>query len=214
MKPRVIKVAALPDILTQQLRDHFTVEDVGPRPDETWLQAAAPGARAMVANGESVVSEALIAQLPDLELIAVFGVGYDGVDVAAARARGVQVTHTPDVLTDDVADLALALMLMTARQLSQADRFVRGGGWAGGRYPLTRKVSGARLGILGLGRIGAAIAHRAAALGMEIAYHNRRRRTDVPIATRRRCCNWRRRSIFSWSAHKAASTRGIWSTPR
>jgi hydroxypyruvate reductase len=144
------------------------------------LQAVAPGLRAMVANGESVVKKELMAQLPDLGLIAVFGVGYDGVDVTAARAQGAQVTHTPGVLTDEVADLALALMLATARQISSADRYVRDGRWPSGPYPFGRKVSGARLGILGLGRIGTAIARRAAAFDMEISYHNRRPRTDVP----------------------------------
>ena len=180
MKHRVVKIARLPDALTRQLGERYSLEDVGPTPDASRLSAAAPGARALVANGESVVSETLIAALPELELIAVFGVGYDGVDVAAAGARGIHVTHTPDVLTDDVADLAIGLLIATARQLNRADRHVREGLWPSGAYPLTRKVSGSRLGIVGLGRIGAAVAHRAAAFGMEIAYHNRRRRADVP----------------------------------
>jgi hydroxypyruvate reductase len=180
MKPRVIKVARVPDALTEQLRDRFELEDVGPNPEPARLRAAAPGARALVANGESVVGEGLIADLPDLELIAVCGVGYDGVNVAAARARGIHVTHTPNVLTDDVADLAIGLLVATARQLTRSDRYVREGRWPSGAYPLTRKVSGSRLGIVGLGRIGSAVAHRATAFGMEIAYHNRRRRADVP----------------------------------
>ncbi len=180
MKHRVIKVARVPDALTQQLHERFALEDVGPNPDAARLQSAAPGTRALVANGESVVSAELIAALPDLELITVFGVGYDGVNVSAARARGIHVTHTPNVLTDDVADLAIGLLIATSRQLHRADRYVREGRWPSGAYPLTRKVSGSRLGIVGLGRIGTAVAHRAAAFGMEIAYHNRRRRADVP----------------------------------
>ena len=180
MKPGVLNVAQLPNDLTRQLHDHFTVHDLGPDPDPVRLREVAPGLRAMVANGESVVRKALIEQLPDLELIAVFGVGYDGVDVAAAHARGVRVTHTPGVLTDDVADLAMALLLATARQVCRADRFVREGGWRGGLYPFTRKVSGARLGIIGLGRIGQAIARRAEGFGMTIAYHSRRPHPDVP----------------------------------
>ena len=87
MKPRVIKIARVPDTLTEQLSDRFALEDVGPNPEPARLQAAAPGARALVANGESVVSEGLIAALPDLELIAVCGVGYDGVNVAAAKCQ-------------------------------------------------------------------------------------------------------------------------------
>ena len=180
MKPRVIKIASLPDALTQQLTDRYALEDIGSDPDSSRLTAAASGARALVANGESVVSEELIAALPDLELIAVFAVGYDGVNVAAAKARGIHVTHTPNVLTDDVADLAIGLLIATARQLPRADRYVRDGRWPSGVYPLTRQVSGSRLGIVGLGRIGSAVAHRAAAFGMEIAYYNRRRRADVP----------------------------------
>jgi lactate dehydrogenase-like 2-hydroxyacid dehydrogenase len=180
MKPRVIKIANVPAALTTQLGERFTVEDVGPNPEPARLQAVAPGARALVANGESVVSEGLIAALPDLELIAVCGVGYDGVNVAAASARGIHVTNTPNVLTDDVADLAIGLLIATARQLPRADRYVRDGRWPSGAYPLTRKVSGSRLGVVGLGRIGSAVAHRAASFGMEIAYHNRRRRPDVP----------------------------------
>jgi lactate dehydrogenase-like 2-hydroxyacid dehydrogenase len=180
MKPHLLKVAGLPESLTRQLHEHFIVEDVGPHPDPARLQALASGMRAMVANGESVVTKELIAQLPDLGLIAVCGVGYDGVDVAAARAQGAQVTHTPDVLTDDVADLAIGLLLATARQFSRADRFVRDGRWPAGPLPFGRKVSGGRLGILGLGRIGTAIARRAAAFGMLISYHNRRPRSDTP----------------------------------
>src|SRR5438552_10526685 len=103
MKPHLLKVAGLPGSLTEQLQEHFIVDDLGPNPDPATLQEVASGMRAMAANGESVVTKELIAQLPDLGLIAVLGVGYDGVDVAAARARGVQVTHTPNVLTDEVA---------------------------------------------------------------------------------------------------------------
>jgi lactate dehydrogenase-like 2-hydroxyacid dehydrogenase len=107
------------------------------------------------------------------------GVGYDGVDVAAAKARGVLVTHTPNVLNDDVADLAIGLMLCAARQLPAADRYVREGHWSGGPMPLARKMSGARLGLVGMGRIGQAIAQRALAFGMSIAYTSRNPRPEV-----------------------------------
>jgi len=136
--------------------------------------------RAIAASGESRVDAALIAQLPALEIISVMGVGYDGIDVAAAKARGVVVTHTPDVLNDDVADLAIALMLATARQIAAADRYVRGGLWANGPMPLARKMSGARLGLVGMGRIGQAIAARAAAFGMSIAYTARGAKPQLP----------------------------------
>jgi hydroxypyruvate reductase len=126
--------------------------------------------RAIAAGGESRVDAALIAGLPALEIISVMGVGYDGIDVAAAKARGVVVTHTPDVLNDDVADLAIGLMLATSRQIAAADRFVRAGQWSDGPMPLARKMSGARLGLVGMGRIGQAIAARATAFGMPVAY--------------------------------------------
>jgi lactate dehydrogenase-like 2-hydroxyacid dehydrogenase len=110
------------------------------------------------------------------------GVGYDGVDVAAAKARGVVVAHTPDVLNDDVADLALALMLNVARRIPQADQYVRQGKWPSGPMPLARKMSGARLGLVGMGRIGQAIAHRALAFGMSVAYTARSAKTTLPYA--------------------------------
>ena len=150
----------------------------------------------------------LIAQLPALELISVFGVGYDGVDVAAARERGIRVTHTPDVLTDDVADLALGLVLAVARRIPQADQFVRTGQWPSGPLPLARKVSGARLGIVGMGRIGQAIAQRAQAFGMSVAYTTRSEKTGIgytlPSHAPRR---WRPRSTFWWSSPRAVRAR-------
>jgi lactate dehydrogenase-like 2-hydroxyacid dehydrogenase len=138
--------------------------------DPARLAEIAPRIRGIAAAGESVVPRELIAQLPALEVISVFGVGYDGVDVKAAHERGIPVTNTPDVLTDDVADLGLALLLSIARRVPQADRHVRDGRWVDGPFMLTRKVSGARLGIVGLGRIGQAIARRAEGFGMSIAY--------------------------------------------
>ena len=108
------------------------------------------------------------------------GVGYDRIDVAAAKRRGVMVTHTPDVLNDEVADTAIGLMLCAARQFPAADRFVRAGEWLKGPMPLQRKMSGARLGIVGMGRIGKAIAQRALAFGMSIAYTARSAKADLP----------------------------------
>lgn len=103
-----------------------------------------------------------------------------GIDLAAAREHGVCVTHTPGLSTEDIADFALALLLAAAREVVNADRFVRRGEWASGRYPMTRRVSGARLGIVGLGRIGRAVATRALAFGMDIAYTGRTPKADVP----------------------------------
>lgn len=166
----------------QALQDAYIVHDRTHIQDPAQFAAIAPRIRAIAASGESKVGPELLAQLPALEMISVFGVGYDGVDVAAARARGVPVTNTPDVLTDEVADLGVALMLSIARRIPQADKFVRAGLWPNGPFPLTRKVSGARLGIVGLGRIGQAIADRAQAFGMSISYTTRTRRADSAYA--------------------------------
>jgi len=139
-----------------------------------------PGIRAVVTGVAEGIDAATIDALPDLELIAICAVGYDSTDVAHARARNIAVTNTPDILTDDVADLAIALMLATSRRVAAYDRFVRKGDWAEkGAPPLTRKVTGQRIGILGLGRIGLAIARRAEPFAGEIAYHSRTRRSDV-----------------------------------
>lgn len=171
MKPRLLKIAKLPPMLDEAL--HATYDVVLADQDGSGVGQATADIRALVANGESTVTRELMALLPALKMIAVFGVGYDGVDVQAARERGIQVTHTPDVLTDDVADFALALLLGIARNTRVADRFARSGAWADGPIGFSRKVSGARLGIIGLGRIGRAIAQRAQAFDMSIAYTGR-----------------------------------------
>ncbi len=173
-KPEVLAVTnKLPPAYLQTLREHFTVLDRLHELDPAAFALAAPHIQAIAVNGEVKVSRALIAQMHALKIISVFGVGYDGVDVAAAKERGIMVTHTPEVLNDDVADLAIALMLSIARRIPQADQYVRAGKWPSGPMPLASKMSGARLGIVGLGRIGSAIAKRAEGFGMSIAYHAR-----------------------------------------
>jgi lactate dehydrogenase-like 2-hydroxyacid dehydrogenase len=122
----------------------------------------------------------LLRQLPQAKVVSVFGVGYDGVDVATAVELGLPVTHTPGVLSDDVADLAMGLVLAVGRQIALADQFVRAGRWPQGPLALGRKVSGARMGIVGMGRIGQAIARRAQAFGMSIAYTTRTVKADLP----------------------------------
>lgn len=176
----LLTASKLSPLLVPQLTAAFTVHDQLHVTDSAALARVAPQVRAIAASGESSVPATLIAQLPALEIISVMGVGYDGVDVAAAKARGVLVTHTPNVLNDDVADLAIGLMLCTARQLPAADRYVREGRWPTGPMPLARKMSGARIGIVGMGRIGQAIAHRAAAFGMPIAYTARSAKAELP----------------------------------
>ena len=174
----VLAVAKPPPQLAPRLQARFTVHAL----DAATLPAVAADIRGIFASGESKVSAELINQLPALQIISVMGVGYDGIDVAAAKARGVMVSHTPDVLNDDVADLAIGLMLSAARQLPAADRFVRAGLWPQGPMPLARKLSGARLGIVGMGRIGQAIAQRALAFNMAVAYTARTAKPALPWA--------------------------------
>jgi lactate dehydrogenase-like 2-hydroxyacid dehydrogenase len=178
----VLAAAKLSPLYTAQLSAAYQFHDPLHETDPAAFAKVAPLVRAVAGSGDSKVSAELMAQLPALELISIMGVGYDGVDVAAAKARGVMVTNTPNVLNDDVADLAIGLMLCAARQLPAADRFVRSGQWLKGPMPLARKMSGARLGLVGMGRIGQAIAHRAQAFGMQIAYHTRTPKADVPYA--------------------------------
>ena len=178
----LLAVAKPSPMLAPQLEQAFNVHDRLHETDPAAFAAVAPRIRAITCGGESRISAELIAQLPALEIISVFGVGYDGVDVAAAKARGVMVTHTPDVLNDDVADLALALVLGIARQVARADSFVRSGEWSKGPLALGRKVTGARLGLVGIGRIGQGIARRAAAFDMQVAYTARNARPELPYA--------------------------------
>jgi lactate dehydrogenase-like 2-hydroxyacid dehydrogenase len=176
----VLTAARLWPPMMEALHGAFRVHDRTHQEDPAAFAAIAPRIRAIAASGESKVPRELIAQLPALEIVSVFGVGYDGIDVAAARERGIAVTHTPNVLNDEVADLAMALVLAVSRRLVEADRYVRTGAWAKGPMPLARKVSGARMGIVGLGRIGSAIARRAEAFGMSIAYTARAEKADAP----------------------------------
>ena len=176
----VLTAARLWPPMMEALRGAFRVHDRTHQGDPAAFAEIAPRIRAIAASGESKVPRELIAQLPALEIVSVFGVGYDGIDVAAARERGIAVTNTPGVLDDEVADLAMALVLAVSRRLVEADRYVRSGAWANGPMPLARKVSGARIGIVGLGRIGKAIAQRAAAFGMSIAYTARSPKADAP----------------------------------
>ena len=128
------------------------------------------GIRVVAYKGGAPFGAAEMDRLPELGLVANFGVGYDAIDVDAARARGIAVTNTPYVLNDDVADLAVALTLAQFRRLAEGDRHVRSGAWADGAMPLARKMSGRPVGILGLGRVGREIADRFAAFKGPVHY--------------------------------------------
>jgi len=135
---------------------------------------------ALAYKGHHPLDGAVMDQLPSLKLIANFGVGYDAINVADASTRGIKVTNTPNVLNDDVADLAVALLIMESRKLTASESWMRAGKWpAGGAYPLARKMSGRKVGVLGMGRIGREIADRLAAFKCEIHYQSRSRK-DAP----------------------------------
>ena len=152
-----------------------------PNPD-LWLAEWAPKLRAIAMTGaHAPVDEAYMRKFPNLEIIASFGVGYDNIDAKTAAQRGIVVTNTPGVLDDEVADTALGLLLMTVRRLPQAERHLRAGLWATkGAFPLSPSLRGRTVGILGLGRIGKAIAARVSAFGLEVVYHGRHAQADVP----------------------------------
>ncbi len=171
----ILVTAALPPFLYDPLKADYRCHDYHAAGDRAALIAAEAGVvRGLVQGGGTVTPTELLEQLPKLEIISVFGVGYDGVPVAYCRTRGIKVTHTPDVLTDDVADVAVALILMTGRGFVRANRFVHAGEWKRRAPELTSKLAGRTVGILGLGRIGKAIAKRVDAMGMKVAYTGRR----------------------------------------
>ena len=176
MPPDILVIAPLPSFLYDPLKADYRCHDYYRSSHKPGLLAA-EGARvrALVQGGGTVTPATLLDQLPKLEIISVFGVGYDGVPVEYCKRRGLKVTNTPDVLTDDVADVALALILMTGRGFVHLNRFVQAHEWEKRGPELTTKLGGRKVGILGLGRIGKAIAQRVAAMGMKVSYTGRKR---------------------------------------
>lgn len=173
-KPVILQIGPYPPWDQTPLDAAFEVHRYFEATDKpAMLAQVGPHVRAIATRGELGANAALIAACPNLEVISVYGVGYDAVDLASCRARGIRVTNTPDVLTDDVADLGVAMMLALSRGVVGAEAWVRDGSWAAkGLYPLQRKVTGRRAGILGLGRIGREVAKRLTGFGMDIAYTN------------------------------------------
>jgi lactate dehydrogenase-like 2-hydroxyacid dehydrogenase len=151
-----------------------------PDPD-AWLAERGPSIGAVASSGPKTPIDAdFTRRLPGLELVASFGVGYDHIDARTAAKQGIIVTHTPGVLDDEVADTAMALTIMAVRRLPQAERHLRSGQWLKGSFPLTASLRGRTMGILGLGRIGKAIAARARCFGLAVVYHGRRAQSDAP----------------------------------
>ena len=175
MKPEVILVSPVYPRTQEILEQEFSVHKLYEAADrDAFLRDHAPRARALATFGPAGADAKRMDALPKLEIISHFGVGYDSVDIGHAKKRGIIVTNTPDVLNDCVADTAMSLILNVLREFPQSQAYMRSGYWAGrGAYPLTTALGGKTLGILGLGRIGEAIAKRAAAFGMKIRYHNR-----------------------------------------
>ncbi len=169
----LLQVSQLPPFLTERLEKEFTLHDfIAPDDADGVLDRVGPQIRGILAGGMKGPNANLINRLENLEIIASFSVGFDATDVAAAQARGVIVTHTPEVLTGDVADLAMTFILMAPRRIGESERYLRSGKWLQGRMDLGTTVRGKRLGILGLGRIGKAVARRAEVFGLHIAYHD------------------------------------------
>jgi lactate dehydrogenase-like 2-hydroxyacid dehydrogenase len=168
-------------LIVDGIDERFTAHHLWEAGDrEAWFREFGPKVRGVGAVMHERIDGAFMDRLPNLEIVSNFGVGYDTVDAREAARRGVIVTNTPDVLTEEVADLALGLLLATVRELPQADRYLRAGEWVEkGDYPLTATLRNRKVGILGLGRIGKAIARRVEGFGLPVSYYGRSRQADV-----------------------------------
>lgn len=186
-RPALLMTGPMMALIEEQLHEAFDVHRLAKPEDlEATLAKVGESIEAICTGGHTgvKVDDALMARLPKLRVVGNFGVGYDSVDAVAAGKRGIVVTNTPDVLTEEVADTTLGLLLMTVRELPQAERWLRTGKWAKeGDYRLTPgSLRDRSVGILGLGRIGIAIARRLEAFGVPISYCARRQRTDLPYS--------------------------------
>ena len=171
-KPDILMTGPYPEWDQVELDVQYTVHKLFEADDrDAFLAQHGANIRAIATRGELGASAELIGKLPNLEVISVYGVGFDAVDLAACRAHGIRVTNTPDVLTNDVADLGVAMMLVQSRGIIGAETWVKDGSWAQkGLYPLKRRVWGRKAGVLGLGRIGFEVAKRLRGFDMDIDY--------------------------------------------
>src|SRR2546423_3965782 len=175
---RILSLGEMTEV-ERQLETDFDVQRVTAKDLPRFLEDRGPSVRAIATRGRDRIGEEMLARLPALEIVANFGVGYDSIDVEAAARRRIVVTNTPEVLNDEVADFAVALLLATVRRLPQADRFVRSGRWLQGNFPLGPTLRDRTVGLVGMGRIGERIARRLSAFEVPIVYHARRARPDV-----------------------------------
>ncbi|QIB36106.1 2-hydroxyacid dehydrogenase [Ancylobacter pratisalsi] len=184
--PDLLQTGPMMPMIERQLAEHFTVHRLDEDGAEKMLAEVGPRIRAVAtgvgstAGGANRVTRELLARLPGVEIVSNFGVGYDAVDTAAAAERGIVVTNTPGVLDDEVADLSVALLLATIRRLPQAERHLRAGLWPKGGFPLSPTLRDRTIGIVGMGRIGQAIARRLEGFGRPIVYHSRRPVAGLP----------------------------------
>ncbi len=180
-KPPILFINSTYPPVLDDLIEHFTVYNYRDATDKKALvAAAAPHARAVFTNGSAWIP-AMLDALPKLAMIACTSTGYDEFDIAAIKRRGIRMSHSTGLTSTDVSDLGMALMLGAARRIPWADRYVRSGDWlAKGRAPMTRRVTGKKLGIVGLGAIGRKVAKKASGFDMDISYTGPRRKDDVP----------------------------------
>ncbi|MBN8996286.1 MAG: 2-hydroxyacid dehydrogenase [Rhizobiales bacterium] len=181
-KQDVLVLGGLRAETLEGLKQQFTTHLVKDAKELSALLARIGNGIRGAARGTHIgVDRAMMEQLPKLEIVANFGVGYDGIDTKAAAERGIIVTNTPDVLTEEVADTTLGLLLMTVRDLPAGERYLRAGKWPSGDFPLSKgSMRDRKVGMIGLGRIGLAIARRLDAMGVPVSYHTRNPRKDVP----------------------------------
>ena len=163
------------------LEENFSIKRYWEAEDKSGFLEQNSTVRFLATNGHDGCSAEIMDALPKLEIISCYGVGTDAIDLQAAKVRSIRVTNTPDVLSDAVAELALGMMLALCRRIVDADRFVRDGKWLTAGYPLTGELTGATIGILGLGRIGKEIASRAQAFKMQVVYHGRTKQRFEPF---------------------------------
>ncbi len=211
VKPEILQISPMLASVEAALGEAYVVHRYWQAADGRALLAeAGPRIRGVATDGHHGIAPEILAALPGLEIVASYGVGYDAIDTAACKARGVRATNTPDVLNDAVAELTLALMLGLCRRVPQADAHVRKGTWLKGTYGLTGELTGAHAGILGLGRIGKEIARRLQVMKMRVSYHGRHAQPHEPyefysdLKTMARDVDW-----LIVIAPGSAATRGI-----
>ena len=180
-KPEILMMGPYPAWDLEDLESNYKVHKLWEAADRAaFLSEVGGNVRAIATRGEIGASAELMKALPELEIVSCYGVGTDAIDLSHAKANGIRVTNTPNVLTADVADIGVGLLLAVARQIPQADRYVRDGRWRNANMHLVTRVHGKKVGIVGMGRIGVEVAKRLAAFDCPIAYFDINQRDDLP----------------------------------